>query len=132
MSYGFDDLDDEEAELDRIAARDRDDDPRADLGYQPAPAVHPTLEPRTVKPPPGAGHWGIAWIPGEAREAGAIGGGPHVCARCGESCPVLHAIGDDPRRKVCGACSGKANRERVGWASAKVDDDPASGKRGGR
>lgn len=40
-AYGHDEIDDEEAELDRIAARDRDDE-RASLGYQTAPAPTPS------------------------------------------------------------------------------------------
>lgn len=108
MSYGHED---EDAEIDRIAARDRDEDPRADLGYD---------APRTVKPPPGVGHFVISWVPGDPsrpeEHGGTIGGG--TCTDCRAPSPVLHGKGNDPRRLWCGDCVGRHNRDRVGWAKA--------------
>lgn len=123
-AHGHDDLDNEEAELRAFADRD---DPRADLGYQPAPPrpapeVHPTLEPRSSKPPPGVGHWAITWVPGDParpEQHGGPVGGSHVCDICKKPTDVLHAFDDDPRypnpvRRMCGTCQGERNLARVG------------------
>ena len=120
-AYGHDDLDaDEGAEIDRAYQRDLDD-PRADAGYAP----HPTLEPRSVKPAPGAGHWGVVWIPGEPTTEN--GRGDRVaapvkhCAKCKEPASVLV---QDPRdydrpsqiglpRTICPRCQGELNADRM-------------------
>lgn len=137
-AYGDDDLDDEEAALDRIADRDRDD-PRADLGYMPAPPppppeVHPTLQPRSTKPPPGAGHFAITWVPGEPgrpEERGGPVGGERVCRECREPAPVLHADprSSHPARVICGGCQGRINRDRIGDARAAAPTEPRGARR---
>lgn len=124
-AYGIDDLDDEEAELDRLAARDRDDyDPRADAGYvappKPEPAVHPTQEPRGPARKVGALFYTVVERE-QCRpdEAGGPIGGKHTCRDCREPAVVLHADprSPDPRRVICGGCAGRYLRERVGFAS---------------
>lgn len=112
-AYGYDDIED-----DSMAANP--EPARADLGYEAANA--PRLRRR---PTGGATRWTFVEV--DAPREAASAAGPHRCERCGESAPVLHPIGDDPRRRYCGACQGAANRERVGWAQAA---EP--GERGGR
>ena len=99
-AYGYPDLED-----DSMAANP--EPARVDLGYREASA------PRSFKPPPGAGHWGIVWIPGADRSA-PLSTGAKKCAECPAEVAILHAVGDDPRRKVCGDCQGRRNRERMG------------------
>ena len=107
---------------DRMSANP--EEPRADIN---APRLR-------ARPPGQATRWEFREVAGApaAHEAGPIGGAKR-CAPyplgCGEEVTVLHAIGDDPRRRVCGACQGRANRERVGWAQTA---DAAPSPRGPR
>lgn len=105
------------------AFADRDEDPRADLGYTT------TTAPRLRKPQQGAGHFAVVWVSGEATDAGPIGG-VHRCrdrsaGGCGEEAPVLHADprSTSPARVLCSRCTGAAMRDRIGWAQAKAPEE---------
>lgn len=96
------------------------EDPREDLGYgyRPDPEPHPTLEPRGRGRAAAPLFFTVAEKPDcRPEERGGTIGGAHVCRTCHEPTPILHAIGDDPRRLYCGKCQGTANRERIGWGS---------------
>lgn len=85
-------------------------EPHRELGYTT------TTEPRR-RQPNGAGHWEIVWrdaVDGitPITAAAAI---PRKCRMCGELDPsgVLHSLGSDIKRNVCGRCQGQANRGRT-------------------
>ncbi len=70
----------------------------------------------------GQTHWAIVERPGPAPTATASPTS-NRCASpplgCGEDgVGLLHATGNDPRRRVCGVCAGRINRDRIGWAQA--------------
>lgn len=121
MSYGHDDVDDDEA----FAERDRED-PRADLGYKPPlklePAPHPTLERRG--PARKVGTLFFTVVERETcapDERGGPIGGTLVCREpsrggCGRPAPTLHADprSSHPARVICSRCEGRINAELMG------------------
>jgi hypothetical protein len=80
---------------------------RADLGYQV------TTEPRSRRPRGDqAGRWEIVFREGvSADPASPVA---RTCRLCGPvpAGTILHSLGDDIRRNVCGPCVGKENRRR--------------------
>jgi hypothetical protein len=113
-----------------VTLRIVDADPRADLGYDA------TTSPRGPRLAAGPTFWKIVEVQGHApTHAGTST--PAKVNRCasaplgcgGEDVGILHATGDDPRRRICGRCSGRVNRERIGWATAA---EPGAEPRGRR
>ena len=101
-----------------------DDDARTDLGYDA------TTAPRGPRIATGPTHWALVEKPGRAPAgAEATATRRNACAPAplgcgGEDVGLLHATGSDPRRRVCGPCQGRINRERIGWATAAEPTDP--------
>lgn len=58
-----------------------------------------------------AGHWGVAWI--EGVDSASLEHGPKECRDCREKFAILHAVGNEIRRVVCGKCQGDFNRSRL-------------------
>ena len=104
---------------DRMSANP--EEPRADIN---APRLR-------ARPPGQATRWTFAEVAGAptAAEAGTIGGAKRCAAPplgCGaDDVGLLHATGDDPRRRVCGPCQGRINRVVVGYAQ-DADASPRS------
>jgi len=111
-----------------VTLRIVDDDARADLGYDA------TTAPRGPRIATGEKFWTVverdACRPSEAAsppaKANRCASAPLGCG--GDDVGILHAVGDDPRRRVCGKCSGRANRDRVGWAMAKEPVEKGRGR----
>ena len=99
-------VDPEDAELDAMEHRDRDE-PRTALGYEA------TVEPRGRRQPLGPTFWRVVEVPGIEPERAAVA---KVCRKCNQPAPLLHQHPkqpNDPTRTICGKCQGDINRERM-------------------
>lgn len=75
----------------------------------------PDLDAPRYRTPPRnskAGHWGVMWV--EGVDADRLEHGLKECRDCHEQVVILHAVGNDYRRTVCGKCQGGFNRARMG------------------
>lgn len=109
---------------------DDEDDRMSANPEEPRSADGPRLR---ARPPGQATRWEFREVAGAPapHEAGPIGG-VQRCAPpplgCGaEGVGLLHATGDNPRRRVCGPCQGRINREIIGYPTA-ADTAPRGGR----
>jgi hypothetical protein len=82
--------------------RDDDDEFKPDLE-----APRHRVPPRNSR----AGHWVVAWV--EGVDAPNLEHGLKECRDCREKFAILHAVGNEIRRVVCGKCQGDFNRGRL-------------------